>query len=40
MIFDCKWSPDGTMAIAADHLGYLTVFGFGSSELYEKVGVV
>ena len=36
-IFDCKFSPDGFMFAAADSAGYLTVCGFGSSELYEKV---
>ena len=36
-IFDCKFSPDGFMCAAADSSGYLTLFGFGSSHLYEQV---
>ena len=34
-IFDCKFSPDGTMVAAADIHGYVTLFGFGSSEAYK-----
>ena len=30
-----KFSPDGSMCAAADIHGYLTLFGFGSSESYK-----
>lgn len=36
-IFDCKFSPDGSMCAAVDMNGYLTLLGLGSSQDYDKV---
>ena len=36
-IFDCRFSPDGSLCAAADGSGYLTLLGLGSSEPYKKV---
>ena len=37
-VFDCKFSPDGLRCAAVDSYGFLTIMGFGSDELYKKVG--
>ena len=36
-VFDCKFSPDGLTCAAVDSYGFLTIFGFGSDEPYNKV---
>ena len=36
-IFDCRFSPDGTLCAAADGSGYLSLFGLGSSLPYQQV---
>ena len=36
-IFDCRFSPDGTLCAAADGSGYLSLLGRGSSLPYQQV---
>jgi WD40 repeat protein len=36
-LFDTKWSPTMDMFAATDSHGYLTLFGFGGSEKYQRV---
>lgn len=36
-IFDCKWSPDGSMFTCTDSHGHLSIFAMGSDEKYKKV---
>ena len=36
-IFDCRFSPDGSLCAAADGSGYLTLLGLDSSTPYQQV---
>ncbi|CAB4032206.1 PH-interacting -like, partial [Paramuricea clavata] len=36
-VFDCKFSPDGQRFATTDSHGHLAIYGFGSSEPYQKV---
>jgi hypothetical protein len=36
-LFDVKWSPKYDKFAATDSHGYLTIFGFGSDEIYKRV---
>lgn len=36
-IFDIKFSPDGNMLAATDAHGYLTIYGTGKNDLYQKI---
>lgn len=36
-VFDCKFSPDGTIFASTDSHGHLSIFGFGTNENYKKV---
>lgn len=36
-IFDCRFSPDGSLCAVADGSGYLSLFGLGSSRPYQQV---
>uniref|UniRef100_T1J4N0 Bromo domain-containing protein n=1 Tax=Strigamia maritima TaxID=126957 RepID=T1J4N0_STRMM len=35
-VFDCKFSPDGSLFASTDSHGHLSIFGFGSNEKYKK----
>ncbi|XP_006815970.1 PH-interacting protein-like [Saccoglossus kowalevskii] len=36
-VFDCKFSRDGSLFSTTDSHGHLSIFGFGSSDSYQKV---
>ena len=39
-VFDCKFSPDGQRFASTDSHGHLAIYGFGSSEPYQKVDIL
>lgn len=36
-LYDCKFSPDGTMFVVTDSYGHLSLFGFGSDTPYQSI---
>lgn len=36
-VFDCKFSPCGTILVSTDSHGHVSIFGFGTSDNYSKV---